>query len=65
MPKIPTNPADPKEDPDDAPDALPVEPDEGPVPAVIPKPIGRAGGLYVNAPTGANKGGVISTQLAP
>ncbi len=25
-----------KDDPDDVPDALPVEPDEGPVPAVIP-----------------------------
>jgi len=26
-----------KDDPDDEPDSLPVEPDEGPVPAVIPQ----------------------------
>jgi len=26
-----------KNDPDDVPDSLPVEPDEGPVPAVIPE----------------------------
>lgn len=39
MPKTDANqPRRPgKDDPDDVPDALPVEPDEGPVPAVIPE----------------------------
>ena len=39
MPKTDSNqPRHPgKNDPDDEPDGLPVEPDEGPVPAVIPE----------------------------